>query len=79
MGLIRQIYDDIKEMPSTLKCITKYIYNDITCKHELEFVRNLYGDPVHYIYGWNRSEWRCKKCGNYKLMPNLHYEKVKEK
>lgn len=61
----------MKEFINDIKAVFRYLWNDLTCKHELEFVRNLYGDPVHYIYGWNRSEWRCKKCGNYKLKPDL--------
>lgn len=56
--------------------ILKFVYNEITCRHnDLEFIRNLYGDPVHLYYGWNRSEWRCKKCGNFVLKPELYYGK----
>lgn len=73
------IKEELKNAYRDIKSIARYIYNDITCKHEYEFVRNLHGDPIYMIYGWNRSEWRCKKCGNYKLMPDLHYEKVEEK
>lgn len=56
--------------------IIKYLYHILTCDHDLEFVRNLYGDPVRLFYGWNRSEWRCKKCGEYFLKPDLYYENL---
>ena len=32
------------------------------CKHEYEFLRNIYGDEINYCGGY-RSIWRCKKCG----------------
>lgn len=35
------------------------------CKHDYEFVRNIYGDAIRYL-GWKRSEWKCKKCGKVK-------------
>lgn len=34
----------------------------IFCKHDYEFVRNIYGDEINNGAG-KRSEWRCRKCG----------------
>ncbi len=33
-------------------------------KHELVFVRNIYGDPNK-----PKSEWKCSKCGKIKYKP----------
>ena len=49
----------------------KRFINQIFCKHEYEFVRNIYGDEV-IATNWNRSEWKCKKCGKHKLMSELY-------
>lgn len=50
----------------------KKFINQIFCKHEYEFVRNIYGDEVIFATNWNRSEWKCKKCGKHKLMSELY-------
>lgn len=34
------------------------------CKHDYEFVRNIYGDEINSCGGC-RSIWKCKKCGKY--------------
>lgn len=34
------------------------------CKHDYEFVRNIYGDEINNCGGY-RSIWKCKKCGKY--------------
>lgn len=43
------------------------------CRHDLEFVRNIYGDEINE-WGWKRSIWRCKHCskliGRNELVPN---------
>jgi hypothetical protein len=31
------------------------------CKHDYEFIRNLYGDEIIY-FGYKRSMFGCKKC-----------------
>jgi len=41
------------------------------CKHEYEFLRNIYGDEINYCGGY-RSIWRCKKCGALEYRENLH-------
>lgn len=43
------------------------------CRHEYEFVRNIYGDEIVHA-GYNRSWWRCKKCGKRTLDPHLYLE-----
>jgi len=32
------------------------------CKHDLTFVRNIYGDEI-IMSGYKRSIWKCAKCG----------------
>lgn len=34
------------------------------CKHDYEFVRNIYGDEINHV-GGRRSWWRCRKCGKW--------------
>ena len=55
--------------------ITEYI-KTITCnKHELVFVRNIYGDEINHISPPNRtyrSEWQCTKCGKIKYKQYLN-------
>lgn len=41
------------------------------CKHEYEFLCNIYGDEVIWC-NWHRSVWRCKKCGALVYRDNLH-------
>lgn len=43
------------------------------CKHDYEFVRNIYGDEINHV-GGARSWWRCKKCGMMALGEHLHPE-----
>lgn len=40
------------------------------CAHDWKPLGNIYGDAI-IIHGWNRSEWKCKRCGKYKLCPFL--------
>ena len=40
------------------------------CKHEYEFVRNIYGDEINACGGY-RSIWTCKKCGKIEYRKNL--------
>ena len=46
------------------------IIKRLLCRHEYEFVRNIYGDEINHT-GGRRSWWRCKKCGKWVLMPTL--------
>lgn len=32
------------------------------CKHEYEFIRNIYGDEI-FEWAGHRSIWKCSKCG----------------
>ena len=41
------------------------------CKHDLSFVRNIYGDEIRN-YGWKRSIWKCNKCGKRVLKDAIH-------
>lgn len=43
----------------------------LPCKHNMQFVRNIYGDEI-IERGWKRSLWRCHKCGKLKAMEDLH-------
>lgn len=49
------------------------IIKRLFCRHEYEFVRNIYGDEIIHA-GYNRSWWRCKKCGKRALDPHLYLE-----
>ena len=40
------------------------------CYHELEFVRNIYGDEINLTN--KRSIYKCKKCGAIKYSNNLN-------
>jgi hypothetical protein len=43
-------------------------------KHNLVFVRNIYGDEINQVSTLtrtNRSEWRCTKCGKVKYKQYL--------
>ena len=53
------------------------IYKSILCKHDFEFVRNIYGDQIRYN-SWNRSMWKCKKCGKLKYKQNLFNDDYKQ-
>lgn len=39
------------------------------CKHEYEFVRNIYGDEINQL-NYKRSECKCKKCGKLNIEMN---------
>lgn len=52
-----------------LKLLSSF-WNDIVCKHEFEFVENIYGDAIIHV-GGDRSWWQCKKCGNWTTKPEL--------
>ena len=41
------------------------------CKHEYEFVRNIYGDEINWC-GGKRSIWKCKKCGKLQYSSELN-------
>ena len=41
------------------------------CKHDLSFVRNIYGDEIRN-YDWKRSIWKCNKCGKRVLKDAIH-------
>lgn len=43
----------------------------LLCKHEYEFVRNIYGDEINHSGGM-RSLWKCPKCGRTFLDPHLY-------
>ena len=49
---------------------------EFTCpKHDLVFVRNIYGDEINKISTNKkiyRSEWRCTKCGKVKYKTYLN-------
>ena len=49
-------------------------FKSLFCKHEYEFVCNIFGDQINY-YGGKRSIWKCKKCGNVKYMDKLYNDK----
>ena len=49
------------------------IFKCIFCRHEYEFVRNIYGDEINHV-GGKRSWWRCVKCGKWKT--GEHLQKV---
>ena len=43
-------------------------------KHNLVFIRNIYGDEINQVSTLtrtNRSEWRCTKCGKVKYKQYL--------
>jgi ribosomal protein L37AE/L43A len=47
------------------------ILKRLFCGHNLEFVRNIYGDEI-IERGWKRSLWRCSKCGAMVAKDALH-------
>ncbi len=50
------------------------ILKRLFCKHEYEWVRNIYGDEINATGGY-RSVWRCAKCGKRVLSHELHDER----
>ena len=53
--------------------IIKQLFKQLFCKHDYEFVRNIYGDEINYCGGY-RSLWKCKKCGNLHWRESLYQE-----
>ena len=53
------------------------IIKRLFCRHEYEFVRNIYGDEIVHA-GYNRSWWRCKKCGKRVLDQHLYPDLERE-
>ena len=47
------------------------IITRLFCRHEYEFVRNIYGDEINHAGGC-RSWWRCRKCGKRVLDQHLY-------
>ena len=43
------------------------------CKHEYEFISNIYGDEINWCGGY-RSLWKCKKCGKRQWREQLYKE-----
>lgn len=46
-------------------------FKRLFCRHDLEFVRNIYGDEI-IEWGWKRSIWKCKHCGKIAPKDSLH-------
>ena len=63
--------ETIKGIIAIFYGIPKQLIKQLFCKHEYEFGYNIYGDPIIFTYGFNRSAWFCKKCGKYKGRPYL--------
>ena len=40
------------------------------CRHDLRFVRNIYGDEINLLNG--KSLWVCEKCGADMVPRELH-------
>ena len=54
-----------------MEVITQVLCN----KHDLTFIRNIYGDEINEISPPNkvyRSEWKCTKCGKIKYKQYLN-------
>lgn len=43
------------------------------CKHEYDFLMNIYGDAIIHS-GWKRSIWRCAKCNKLHYHNRLNYD-----
>ena len=54
------------------------IIKQLFCKHEYEFVRNIYGDEINHRDG-KRSIWKCNKCGKYQYREFLYKEPLLSK
>ena len=54
--------------------IIRLLLKRLTCEHDYEFVRNIYGDEINHSGGY-RSWWRCKKCGAMALDRDLYVGK----
>ena len=51
--------------------IIKNILKKLFCKHDLVFLRNIYGDEIRYL-GYKRSIWECSKCKRIILKDELN-------
>ena len=60
-----------------MKGLTARLLKQLCCNHDYGFVRNIYGDEIIFAVNWNRSIWKCKKCGRVKLKSNLNYSAPK--
>ena len=56
-----------------MKAPTHGLIGRLLCRHEWVWVRNIHGDEINAA-GGKRSWWRCRKCGKFKLRPELYYE-----
>ena len=45
-------------------------FKSLFCKHEFDFVCNIYGDKINECGGY-RSLWKCSKCGKYQYKYDL--------
>ena len=72
-------HESWKQMPTSMlrPHTTGNPIKRLLCDHEYEFVRNIYGDEIIHA-GWNRSRWRCKKCGKWQARPYLFDEEVRD-
>lgn len=68
---LRKIIKNINYAFGLIWYIIKKLIKQARCKHEYEFGYNIYGDPIIFEYGFNRSAWFCKKCGKYQGRPYL--------
>jgi hypothetical protein len=41
-------------------CIKRLVIK-FFCEHDMQWVRNIYGDEINYTNG-KRSMWKCNKC-----------------
>jgi hypothetical protein len=51
-------------------------FSQLFCSHSFLFHRNIYGDEIIKA-GYNRSLWRCHKCGKWKFKPYLYEPELK--
>lgn len=70
MARINREHDDGNK-PAPHGFSVKRLVMRLFCSHEMAFVRNIYGDEI-MEWAWNRSIWRCVKCGKVKALPYLH-------
>jgi hypothetical protein len=42
------------------------------CSHEYLWVRNVYGDEIYMTGKFNRSWWKCNKCGKWQSREQLY-------
>ena len=56
--------------------IIKQLWKQYHCDHDYQWVRNIYGDEIIYK-DFNRSIWKCKKCGKIIYREKLYLENEK--